>query len=117
MVTGMGEKGLLPVRCKRKPDLEQGWLCVASQPRVGTSWCWAMQDALEVNRLEKQRLNKEVHTTLSYCPEMTMAVIVALLPLGTFLVFSDVDIMQNTGGTHIVLPCFTPRRAEPPKCL
>lgn len=35
---------------------------------------------------------------------MTMALIVVFLPLGTFLVFSDVDIMQNTGGAHIVLP-------------
>lgn len=54
-----------------------------------------MQDAREVNRLEKQRLNKEVRTALSYCPEMTMALIVVFLPLGTFLVFSDVDIMQK----------------------
>lgn len=63
-----------------------------------------MHDALEVNRSGKQRLNKEVHTALSYCPEMTMALIVVFLPLGTFLVFSDVDIMQNTSGAHIVLP-------------
>lgn len=76
-----------------------------------------MQDAHEVNRLEKHRLNKEVHTTLSYCPEMTMAFIVALLPLGTFLVFSDVDMVQNPGGAHIVLSCFTSCRGEPPKCL
>lgn len=54
-----------------------------------------MQDAREVNRLEKQRLNKEVRTALSYCPEMTMALIVVFLPLWTFLVFSDVDIMQK----------------------
>lgn len=67
--------------------------------------------------MEKHRLNKEVHTTLSYCPEMTMAFIVALLPLGTCLVFSDVDMVQNPGGAHIVLSCFTSCRGEPPKCL